>query len=250
MFYLLNFINFKAILYNMKDKKSFIWVLVILTAIWVVSLLYISNRGLVNRRYLEMENDSLTKENINLSNVLDSLEVVSKLAEENHKVKIEAIVRTYENKLKQVENKYNRERDKITQLPISEQVELLSDFIWQSDSIPKIITINQDTTIQLLPEHVTAINSAYLDLEEYNEKFYLCQATNDSLTSYLNEGMNIIELKNQQIDTYKQYVDNQEKVINNLEYALKYETKAGNKRAITFLGVGVGVGAIAVLLLK
>lgn len=191
----------------------------------------------------------LKQKNDSLRAVLIGLEELSRQAEVNHKTEVEYIVRTYENKLKQVEKKYYSKKNDIKNLPLTDKVLLLSDFMWESDSTPKIVEIDGDTTIQLIPQHVDILNNAYIDLEECNEKYYLCRDANDSLVDQLYQGMDIVQMKSKEIDIYKDLDMNNKVLIKQLGDQMVADRKLHRKQLLTVGGISLGVGSIITLIL-
>lgn len=225
----------------MKSNILFYVVLAILIAIMI---------GECSRRGTRPEPDTeLQATNDSLKSIIKQLNDSSIKAEQLHRAEVQSLLINYNNKLRAVTNKYDKAREEVVQLPVTEQVEMLSDFIWQTDSVPKILYTGSDTVIQLKPIHVSSINSAYLELEEYNEKYYICEANNDSLVGLIHQSYDILRLKDQQIETVKQYSYNQSVMIQDLNAAIKLNRKENRRKQFTVAGIGIGVGIITALIL-
>jgi len=221
-------------------RKSNI-VLLVGVLVIVPILLLTLNTLRVSSDILKYKLEMLKDHNDSLRNELSQLEQFADEKELTLRSQMEGMEMEYKAKLANLDKKYSTERDRIKTLPITEQVELLSDNIWQTDLEPALTLMDGDTSIILKPIHVISINETYNDFEGINESFELCKGTVDSLFNQVDSALGVIDAKNIVIAQQRMIDRNNQQMIDGLNQAIKADNKLSNRRLLK-----TGVGAVVV----
>jgi len=200
---------------------------------------------------LQLKADSLAKS-------LYQKDLAIKLMTEEHQKAVQDLEINYQKRLANINAKYIKERDKIKDLPITEQVKLLSDNL--SDPPDPIIQgIDGDTNVILQPKHIVAINQVFLERGTLLEQYGICELSRNSLRSEVDQGLFLIKEKEDVIKGYQELNNQNDKII--LDMGTKAENDAKIARRSKFRtavksfvgGVVVGgvvVGGFAVAILR
>lgn len=178
------------------------------------------------------------------------LENEKKLSE--YKESLVELEEEYKRKIFILQSDYMKEKEKIKNLPIDKQVELLALNINKEPS-PELKIIDRDTIITLKPIHVIEINSMYLEFNYVLEKYETCQDSREELKGKIEEGLKLIEDKNKEVNLCKDIIKTKEEIILGLleiQDNNKKETRKKVFKAVSIGGLsGLIVGAATILLI-
>jgi len=226
--------------------KNLIYILLLALLVFLAIILFNNQKKQYssNLQQLKADKEQLVKS----ITTLDSLA----MAQENAlyaKISFDSL--KHLKQLDKVKADYNRDKTRIRQLPLTEQVELLETNI--NNSV-ELLTIDKDTAVILTIPDIQTVNLTYNELVYSVSELRISRTMVIDLNNSLTDAKKVIETNRSEISRFKTLSDTDNKIISELNKSILNERKIAKKRifkTILVSGVtGIVIGSTLVTILK
>jgi hypothetical protein len=228
------------------------WTKVILVALLVLAG-FLWNNSRVNKKEskakieaFETDIRSSRDSIINLENAL-AFEQMKADSIDGENVRLGGMIAVQEEVIEQKDRELRDERNRIKDLPATEQMNLLAENLSKemgTDVELNLRTVDGDTLVDLEIEHVKTVNTVFVDRDfgriQLTEHKHLLEIKQDQIE---NLG-DLILSKNRSIGMLNNTVEEKDDIIVNQEEIIKENKKMSRRAKLKWFGIGFGTGLL------
>jgi len=186
---------------------------------------------------------ALEKANDSLKSVIAFQDSLANKKEKEYRKATDSVEAIYKGKIADLDKKYQKEKRKLKELTLDQQVALLDSNLC-SPIAPKLIVLEGDSNVLIKPTHVESINETYLERDMLIERVAANNQQIDTLSYYIKSGLAIIDLKNNVISSCNALNVNNDKVILDLKETNSQQSITFKKQLFKTFAISLGVGMI------